>query len=270
MSDDERESVESSIGDALSERCGCLFSQDYIVNGQFMCSDGPSANTVEFQGRLIGTQNADSVELLFHLLEWLLTEPTVAVGGVSLQTTGNCRVYYNKRGNTTHSTPCEWPSRKYREAQQSITGAAVSAGYLALVAIMALGIVVVMCFCQRYKIPRKLSKKSMGYQPAAAEVASAVCEGKEGAYVEIKQNSESMRSQADKNVYQPAIPLKLLRVGEEGREETAEVAISEVTVCEGEEDAYVEMKHDLVLDSQSGEHVYQPLVSPAPGRGGGG
>ena len=148
----QRERLESVISDALSERCNCLFSQDYIANGQVICSDGPSGNIVAFQGRLIGTQGADSVELLLHLQEWLLTEPTISWGGVSLQAVENCRVYYKGRGNTT--TPCEWPPRRYRKYQQSFTGAAVGAGLLALLTATVLVAMVVMCFCQRYDVQK--------------------------------------------------------------------------------------------------------------------
>ena len=38
-----------------------------------------------FEVGLINTQDTDSMELLLHLQEWLLTDPTVALGGVSLQ-----------------------------------------------------------------------------------------------------------------------------------------------------------------------------------------
>ena len=94
------ERLELAISDALSERCSCSFSQRYISNGQFVCSSGPSANTVVFQGRLIGIQDAGSVELLHHLHEWLLTEPAITLGGAALQAAES----YQEIGNTT---PCE-------------------------------------------------------------------------------------------------------------------------------------------------------------------
>ena len=157
MSEDERERLKSAISGAISERCGCSFSQHNIKNGFFVCSDGPSANTVVFRGRLISSSpDTDSVEFLFYLQEWLLTEPTIALGGISLQAAENCRVYYKEAGNTTHAIPCEWPLGQCRDERQSITGAAASAGLLALVTVTILVVMVMMCFYQRYKVHRKL------------------------------------------------------------------------------------------------------------------
>ena len=150
MSADERKKLELDISDALSERCSCSFPQRYITNGHFVCSSSPSANTVVFQGRLISTQDVDSVELLLYLKEWLLTEPTIVLDGISLQAAEN----YKDIGNATHATPCKWPPRRYREYQQSIIGAAVSGGLLVLVALIAF-IMVAVCSCRRHKVYKK-------------------------------------------------------------------------------------------------------------------
>ena len=99
VSADERMKLELDISDALSERCSCSFPQRYVTNGHFVCSSSPSANTVVFQGRLISTQDVDSIELLLYLKKWLLTEPTI---GISLHAAEN----YKDIGNATHATPC--------------------------------------------------------------------------------------------------------------------------------------------------------------------
>ena len=151
MSQDERERLKLAISDALSERCSCSFSQSYIADEQFLCSNGSSTDIVVFRGRLINTQDTDSMELLLHLQEWLLTDPTVALGGVSLQAAENCQVYH---GSITNSTPCEYSPIKYGKDRQSIIGVSASAGILALVAVSTLFVMVVVYFCIRYKIQR--------------------------------------------------------------------------------------------------------------------
>ena len=40
---------------------------------------------VSFQGRLVSTQDISSVDLLFHLKEWLLIDPVIDMGGIKLQ-----------------------------------------------------------------------------------------------------------------------------------------------------------------------------------------
>ena len=58
------------------------FLRDVAVHsshGQLTCG---SLNTVgvSFQGRLVSTQDVSSVDLLFHLKEWLLTDPVIDLG----------------------------------------------------------------------------------------------------------------------------------------------------------------------------------------------
>ena len=115
----DKDTVESTISDSLSERCECTFPREYIADGQFMCvNDDP--NSVVYEGRLISTDDTDSVELLFHLQEWLLTEPTVSLSGVDLHATENCQVYIKELGNTDYNTQCDWLPNKVKECQHSV------------------------------------------------------------------------------------------------------------------------------------------------------
>lgn len=90
------------ISNYLSNRCSCFFSQHYIADGEILCSTEDS-NCVIFQGRLLGSQDTDSVEMLIYLKEWSMTMPTTEVGKVELQIASNSLTY----PPTGSSTKCE-------------------------------------------------------------------------------------------------------------------------------------------------------------------
>ena len=154
MSNDDMMRLKLAISEALSERCSCSFSQDNIVDEQFSCNNGPNTNSVLFHGSLIGSQNVDSVELLFYLQEWLLTEPTITLDEFSLHAAENCRVYFNGSVNATNDD-CEWPPNKLREYRKFATGIFTGLGLLAMIAMLALAIVVIVCICQRCQFRRR-------------------------------------------------------------------------------------------------------------------
>ena len=154
MSEDDRSRIKLAISEALSERCNCLFSQNHIVHDQILCSSGSSIDSIIFQGTLISTEDADSVELLFHLQEWLLTEPTIGLDGVVLQGSENCQVYLKEPGNITNNS-CEWPPNKLREYRRITTGVSIGMGFSALIAFSALTITAVACCWWKHKILRK-------------------------------------------------------------------------------------------------------------------
>ena len=103
-----------AISEALSERCNCSFSRNNIRDDQFSCNNGPNANNVLFHGSVIGSQHIDSVELLFYMQEWLLTEPSIVLDGFSLHAAENCHIYSKEPTNTTYGS-CEWLPNTLRE-----------------------------------------------------------------------------------------------------------------------------------------------------------
>ena len=139
-----------AISDALSERCNCPFSQNDIADVRFSCVNGPNANSVLVHGSLISSEEVDSVELLLYMQEWLLTEPTIALDGVSLHATENCHIY----ANTTYDS-CEWLPNTIRENHIITIEIAAGIGLVALIALMAFVIVLVVCIFQRKKQQRK-------------------------------------------------------------------------------------------------------------------
>ena len=111
--------VTLAISEALSERCNCSFSQNNLTNDQFLCNDGPNANSVLFLGSVIGSQNIDNVELLLYMQEWLLTEPSIVLDGFSLHAAENCHIYSKEPTNTTYGS-CEWLPNTLRECRTSM------------------------------------------------------------------------------------------------------------------------------------------------------
>ena len=155
VSENEIGRLKLAISGALSERCSCPFAQENIADGQFSCNHGLNAEYVLFQGRLISMGDIDSVELLFYMQEWLLTEPTIALDGFSLHAAENCQVYSKELVNSTYDNNCEWPPNTLRECRRITTGVSIAVGLLALMALSTLAVVVVICICQRYRVRKK-------------------------------------------------------------------------------------------------------------------
>ena len=154
VSHDDVERLTLAISNALSERCNCPFSPDNIAEEQFLCINSPNSNSVLFRGSLTGSEDVDSVELLFFMQEWLLAEPTIALDGFSLHAAENCHVYSKEPANMTYGN-CEWLPNTLRECRQITTGTFISIGLLALIALSVLAILVVVCIYQKIKMQRK-------------------------------------------------------------------------------------------------------------------
>ena len=131
------------ISDYLSERCSCLFSPSYLADGEILCNSGDS-KCVLFQGRLISSQDADSVELLLYLKEWSLTMPKIEVGAVELQITGNDSVIYPPTGSIIECEPIKTEHLRsdYRKA---FIGTTVILVFLALAVVVFAVIAVKSC-----------------------------------------------------------------------------------------------------------------------------
>ena len=154
ISQNDKDILKSTIGNVLSERCDCPFSANNITDGRFSCNNVPNANSVLFQGSVIGSENVDSVEMLFYMQEWLLTEPTVTLHEFSLQAAENCHIYSKEPGNATYGS-CEWLPNTVRECHKIMTIISISIGSLALLIMLAFAIAIVVCIRQRQKVQKK-------------------------------------------------------------------------------------------------------------------
>ena len=140
--DYERERLESTLSDVLSEKCSCPFSPQYIAQGQLTCS-GVNSNCVVFRGRLIGTHDADSVELLLLLQQWLRAEPDIQVGMINLQAIDQPLIY-SPRVHNGDLVECERPST-LPTIPVMLIATACGSGILALVAVISIIIAVASC-----------------------------------------------------------------------------------------------------------------------------
>ena len=79
------ENFAREMSKGVGETFDCTFPSNYI-GGQLMCQN---QNQILFQGRLISTDNHNSIDLLVDLEAWLSQEPTVLVQGEELRLVSN-------------------------------------------------------------------------------------------------------------------------------------------------------------------------------------
>ena len=65
------------VSRGIEQYCQCEFPSDYITDTEFLCDE--DSNTVIFQGRIITTNEKNSLYLVDKLEMWISNEPTVVI-----------------------------------------------------------------------------------------------------------------------------------------------------------------------------------------------
>ena len=78
------EDIVEEISSGIEQYCQCHFSKDYIIDTIFLCDKDRPENVI-FQGRIIGTNERDSEDLVEQLDKWKSNKPTVVIQGTQLQ-----------------------------------------------------------------------------------------------------------------------------------------------------------------------------------------
>lgn len=78
------EDIVEEISSGIEQYCQCHFSKDYIIDATFYC-DKERPESVIFQGRIIGTNERDSEDLVEQLDKWISNKPTVVIQGTQVQ-----------------------------------------------------------------------------------------------------------------------------------------------------------------------------------------
>ena len=58
--------ITSEIVEAITQRCDCEYSINYIVNEHFQCSEELSSTCVTYRARLYGTRDQEGMVLVGH------------------------------------------------------------------------------------------------------------------------------------------------------------------------------------------------------------
>ena len=114
--------------------CRCKFPDSHIANGQLMCLND---SLIIYQGRMIGTIDRDSNDLLADFETWVSSEPTVIAQGEVLKVV-------KKSGIKPENTPSVEPIGQPDTPQDSIPVSVVGgvAGVVGVLLLLA-GVVIV-------------------------------------------------------------------------------------------------------------------------------
>ena len=78
------EDLVQEISKAIEQFCRCEFTGDYIAEERLTCNKR-DPHLVLLQGRIIGTNDRDSSDLVVNLEEWVSSGPTVVIQGKELR-----------------------------------------------------------------------------------------------------------------------------------------------------------------------------------------
>lgn len=78
------EDIVEEISSGIEHYCQCHFPKDYIVDTIFLCDKERPENVI-FQGRIIGTNERDSEDLVEQLDKWKSNKPTMVIQGTQVQ-----------------------------------------------------------------------------------------------------------------------------------------------------------------------------------------
>ena len=69
--------ITSEIIEAITRRCDCEYSLNYIVNEHFQCSEEQSSTCVTYRARLYGTRDQEGMVLVGYMQDWINSSPDV-------------------------------------------------------------------------------------------------------------------------------------------------------------------------------------------------
>ena len=110
--------------------CRCKFPDSHIANGQLMCLN----DNLIYQGRMIGTIDRDSNDLLADFETWVSSEPTVIAQGEVLKVVKKSGI---KPENTPSVEPIGQPDTPQDSIPVSVVGGVAGVvGVLLLLAVV--------------------------------------------------------------------------------------------------------------------------------------
>ena len=90
--------ITSEIVEAITQRCYCEYSINYIVNEHFQCSEEQSSTCVTYRAKLYGTRDQEGMILVGHVRDWINSSPDLMQTNQSnslLSIDTNCEVVIN-------------------------------------------------------------------------------------------------------------------------------------------------------------------------------
>ena len=90
--------ISSEIIEAITQRCDCEYSINYIVNEHFQCSEEQSSTCVTYRARLYGTRDQERMVLVRYVQDWINSSPDMIQTNQSdslLSIDTNCEVVIN-------------------------------------------------------------------------------------------------------------------------------------------------------------------------------
>ena len=67
--------ISSEIVEAITQRCDCEYSINYIVNEHFQCSEEQSSTCVTYRARLHGSRDQEGMVLVGYVQDWINSSP---------------------------------------------------------------------------------------------------------------------------------------------------------------------------------------------------
>ena len=87
--------ITSEIVEAITQRCDCEYSINYIVNEHFQCSEEQSSTCVTYRARLYCTRDQERMVLVDYMQDWINSSPDVIQTDSLLRIDTNCEVVIN-------------------------------------------------------------------------------------------------------------------------------------------------------------------------------
>ena len=132
------EDLARDISRGIELICHCGFPSDYIADGKLTCNN----QRLVYQGRIISTNDRDSIDYLGDLQKWISTEPTLVVKGEQLHLVKNDSKF-------TERAPTTEPAQTSANSFQVMTAVAPVGVVVVLVLTLSVSIVTIIVYRRR-------------------------------------------------------------------------------------------------------------------------
>ena len=170
--------ISSEIVEAITQRCDCEYSINYIINEHFQCSEEQSSTCVTYRARLYGTRDQEEMVLVGYVQDWTNSNPDMIQTNQSnclLSIDTNCEVVINSfndslctcmiNNNTTNGTN-EIASEDSGLLRTILIIVGITVGGVSCI-ILIFGLVVISVY--RYKKKKAMMEEGRRYRPLILE-----------------------------------------------------------------------------------------------------
>ena len=146
--------IAEAVTEHISRVCQCQYSNDFVIDGQLLCTDDDTA--VIYQAMFLTSDERSALEIRNISQLWVLSKPMVSIDGQSYEVDPYCLVTVTRVGESSCNTAVSTEALSSSHTRITLIEMVSISGTGLMLLLVILLIIILACRCS-------CKKKSMSY-----------------------------------------------------------------------------------------------------------